>query len=236
MLVATPAPGQDGEWGRGGLSKRSESIVHIDGVNYRVHTVEKGETLYSLAKLYSMTEDELVAANPLVREGVKAGQVIKIPVPEASAPAQTAREAAKIFDEYTVKAGDTSYSIARSYGISLTTLVEDNPAIDPVKLPIGAVLRIRKAEKGETHPWKVTEQWRDYRDAANSIAIGVTDIRLLMIGTPYFFSMSSPVFTRSFARLTILSYILSHDLPISLSAQSRSDMPIVIVLMSRFSS
>ena len=41
--------------------------------------------------------------------------------------------------------------------------------------------------------------------AAASIAMGVTDIRLLMMGIPYFFSISSPVFTRSRAREVILS-------------------------------
>ena len=37
--------------------------------------------------------------------------------------------------------------------------------------------------------------------------IGVTEIRLLTIGIPYFFSISSPVLTKSFATVVILLYI-----------------------------
>ncbi len=173
LVAAVPARGQLGLSGQKTTSKRSESIVYIDGKSYRVHTIARGETLYSLSKLYEVTEEEITAANPLVRgpEGVKGGQVIKIPVhAETTTPTLTARQTAKLFDEYTVKAGDTSYSIARSYGLSLNILVEDNPGVDPTRLPVGAVLQIRKAEQGETHPWKVSEQWRDYRDAANSVS------------------------------------------------------------------
>ena len=173
LVAAVPARGQLGLSGQKTTSKRSESIVYIDGKSYRVHTIARGETLYSLSKLYEVTEEEITAANPLVRgpEGVKGGQVIKIPVhAETTTPTLTARQTAKLFDEYTVKAGDTSYSIARSYGLSLNILVEDNPGVDPTRLSVGTVLQIRKAEQGETHPWKVSEQWRDYRDAVNSIS------------------------------------------------------------------
>ena len=46
----------------------------------QLHKVMKGETLYSLSKQYNLTVEELREANPHVKKGLKAGQLIEIPV------------------------------------------------------------------------------------------------------------------------------------------------------------
>lgn len=43
------------------------------------HLVQKGETAYGIAHRYGCTVDELVAANPDIRDGVKSGEIITIP-------------------------------------------------------------------------------------------------------------------------------------------------------------
>ncbi len=163
MLCASPAYGQ-------AVSQKSESLVYIDGENYWVHTVMAGDTLYSLSKLYDVSEGDITNSNPIVRDGLKTGQVVKIPARQL----QTTNRQSKLFDEHTVRAGETAYSISRSYGISLNTLIEDNPGVDPTRLPIDLVLNIRKKEKGETLPWEITKQWEGYRDAANQVSDGYT--------------------------------------------------------------
>ena len=45
----------------------------------KTHKVAKRETLYSLAKRYDVTIDELYEANPGLKKGLKAGQIIVIP-------------------------------------------------------------------------------------------------------------------------------------------------------------
>ncbi len=72
--------------------------------------------------------------------------------------------------------------------------------------------------------------------AEPTIAAGVMETRLFTIGTPISRPISSPVFTRFFARRVSFAYILSHVAFSDESAQSRSDMPIVMVLTSRLSS
>ncbi len=47
---------------------------------YFPHTVIKGETLYSLARKYGVNQAELVKINPDIEEGLKAGEIIKIPM------------------------------------------------------------------------------------------------------------------------------------------------------------
>lgn len=161
LLASAPAAAQTGA-----RNIKSESIVHIDGANYYIHNVRAGETLYSLSRLYGVTEDDVKSNNPFAREGLRPGQVLKIPVREQPVTKRTAR----LFEEHTVRQGETAYSIARSYGISVNTLVEDNPGIDPTLLPIDAQLNIRKKEMGQTQSWEIAKQWEDYRDAANQVS------------------------------------------------------------------
>ncbi|MDZ7614533.1 MAG: LysM peptidoglycan-binding domain-containing protein [Flavobacteriaceae bacterium] len=55
-----------------------------DNGNYEVHTVLKGETLYSLSKTFGISQEELLLANPELKEGVREGMLVKIPKNEVS--------------------------------------------------------------------------------------------------------------------------------------------------------
>lgn len=59
------------------IPKGKTSVIETG--NYEVHTVLKGETLYSLSKTTGVTQEELLAANPELKEGVKEGMLLKIP-------------------------------------------------------------------------------------------------------------------------------------------------------------
>ena len=143
----------------GALFAQNEQIVYIDGAKYTVYTVVKGDTLYSLSKKYGLTIDQLTEANPTLAEGLKAGQNIKIPHVKAldkssdKSSKKIAKRNKKLFRNYIVRKGDTMYSIARIYGVSVATLIADNSDIDPAHLAVGANIRIRRSEIGT-----VTEQ------------------------------------------------------------------------------
>jgi hypothetical protein len=49
-------------------------------IYYRNHVVQKKETLYGLSKQFNVTINELLLINPVLKEGLKKGQIIKIPV------------------------------------------------------------------------------------------------------------------------------------------------------------
>lgn len=55
----------------------TDTIKVIDQFFY--HTVQKQETIYSLTRFYEITEDILLKHNPEVSEGLKTGQVLRIP-------------------------------------------------------------------------------------------------------------------------------------------------------------
>jgi ABC-type branched-subunit amino acid transport system substrate-binding protein/LysM repeat protein len=95
----------------------------IEG-NYVLHTVEPGQTLYNLSKLYSIEIADIVEANPGVQNQMQAGQVIKIPVQkvknvskEVVRPAPTDKRKTHV-----VSKGETVYSISKKYEVSTDSL------------------------------------------------------------------------------------------------------------------
>lgn len=98
-----------------------------------IHKVEKGQTLYAIAKLYSKTMDEIKKSNPTIDfNNLKYGQEIKIPAPSKPlgvAPSTNAPTIGKTpLNNIThiVKAGETAYSIAKMYAISIDLLNKTN--------------------------------------------------------------------------------------------------------------
>ena len=59
---------------------RSKNITKISGKEYYMHHVKQGETLWGLSKLYNVTIEEIETLNPDVKNGLKAGHVVGIPV------------------------------------------------------------------------------------------------------------------------------------------------------------
>lgn len=105
------------------------------------YTVKKGDSLYSIARVYKTTVQEIQKLNNLKSNALSIGQVLKIPenyVNDASAFLPT-------YINYTVKKGDSLYSIAKKYGITTDTIIKDN-ALKNNLLSIGQNLKIRTKE------------------------------------------------------------------------------------------
>lgn len=150
--------------------RRSESIVRIEGDSYYVHTVEAGQTLYSLAKAYDVSTAAIVHYNPLVAGGLKAGQVLKIPAVGVATPKMSQRKINRLFEEHIVAQGETVYSISRMYAVPVATLMEDNLNLDPTHLAIGQKVLIRKNQKGDGSERQTMEQLNEYKEALNSVS------------------------------------------------------------------
>jgi len=60
---------------------RSTVTEKVDGKEYYIHTVRRGQTLYMISKAYGVEVNDLIRENPQVKEGIKADQQIRIPVP-----------------------------------------------------------------------------------------------------------------------------------------------------------
>ncbi|MFI3248935.1 MAG: LysM peptidoglycan-binding domain-containing protein [Rikenellaceae bacterium] len=152
-------------------AERSKSIVFINGSRYYVHSVQKGDTMYSLSKLYDLEESEILAANSTLTDGLKAGINIKIPTKdEAIQKPLSERKQRKIFDSHVVVAGETLYSISKKYEISVQTILEDNPNLDPSALSVGQMLVIRKDEQGLANDKQIRSEIDGYSEQMNRVA------------------------------------------------------------------
>lgn len=146
--------------------EKSQVIVFINGKKFYVHTVKAGDTLFSIAGEYNTTVDIIKENNPNAADGIKIDQTIKIPVSEKE---KAAKRRKKDFITHKVKAGETLYAIARLYDISVETLREDNPNINPQELSIGQSLWIRRADIGQSSEQEAQQELQEYADNLNKV-------------------------------------------------------------------
>ena len=105
-------------------------IIEEDVPNENIYIVKSGDTLYSIANKYGMSVQELKDLNKLTSNTLSIGQ--QLVVSEGNAGT---------LDTYTVKAGDTLYSIAKKYGLTVSELKQLNNLTSDI-LSIGQVLNI----------------------------------------------------------------------------------------------
>lgn len=101
--------------------KRNEaSNTNIDG-NYIEHTVLKKQTLYAIAKIYKVQQNEIIAANPELNERLKEGQIIKIPIKKLKAEAAQVQDTIVQTKQKThvVKKGETLYFLSKTYDVGI---------------------------------------------------------------------------------------------------------------------
>lgn len=129
-------------------SEPSSVIVAVEGKNYYLHSVVRGDTLYSLAKAYKLTEHDIMACNEnLTAATLKVGDKLLIPYKELSSEGKVNGED-KRYLIHTVAEGETMHAIARKYKIVFATLMEDNPNVDATHMSIGMKIRVRRSEMG----------------------------------------------------------------------------------------
>jgi len=58
---------------------KQKSLSKVDSSKYIFHKVEPKQTLYSISKMYSVSIETLNTINPELKDGLKVGQIIKIP-------------------------------------------------------------------------------------------------------------------------------------------------------------
>jgi cell wall-associated NlpC family hydrolase len=122
-----------------------------------IHTVKPGESLYTIGKKYHVAVEEILAANQLSGETIRAGQDLVIPgikgkeSPAAKKASPSGGETAgalKSAQTHKVKKGETLASIAKKYGLEVEELKEINEG-GGQKLKAGQVIRLRLEEEAE---------------------------------------------------------------------------------------
>lgn len=102
--------------------------------NINIYTVKKGDSLYSISKIYNTTVDELKRINNLNTNFLSIGQQLIIPTIEDE-------KLQEDYQIYTIKKGDTLYSIANNYNTTVNELVSLNK-LNSTQLTIGQQILI----------------------------------------------------------------------------------------------
>ena len=157
----------------------------------KTHTIQQGETLYRLSKMYDVTTDELCAANPgLSINNFRTGEVIVIPtkgeesksIAKATTPqAKNEEKKITITGIHTVQRKESIESICELYGITKQELIEANPELKEKKLKRKMELRIPAPQAKEKPVIKIETVHEQKQEIAKAVSKGINDDKELNV-------------------------------------------------------
>lgn len=104
------------------------------------HTVKQGETVYSIAKVYNITIQDIYQLNPNAKTGIRTGEELRIP--QKGHP--------NSLQYHTIAKGETLYSLTVKYHVSAEALAEANPGLTADNFRAGQVIIIPQATQQPT--------------------------------------------------------------------------------------
>jgi membrane-bound lytic murein transglycosylase D len=132
--------------------KNFEAISPQDRFQFKTHTVRKGDTLSGIARLYRVDIEPILEINRLKRKSLlSVGMNLLIPVPKdgkslgmAERGSDGKSQNSRVYEiTYTIKKGDTLWSIADETGVNMGALSRWNNLSPEKKLMPGDKLKIR---------------------------------------------------------------------------------------------
>ncbi len=115
---------------------------------YFLHTVTKGQSLYSISSMYNVTIDDIVRLNPGSDKQIREGAALKIP------QATNNNSEKPVF--HTIQAGETLYRLSVKYNITTQAICQANPGLSTENFRTGQVIII--PVKSETKQVQDTPQ------------------------------------------------------------------------------
>ena len=104
---------------------------------YIIHTIEKGQSLYSISNMYGTTVDAIVKLNPGSDKVIVEGKQLKIPRPDTVTDQGT---------YHTIQQGETLYGLSLKYKVSVKAILNANPGLNDKNFRYGQVVNIPKED------------------------------------------------------------------------------------------
>ncbi|MFD2550359.1 LysM peptidoglycan-binding domain-containing protein [Bizionia sediminis] len=128
-----------------------QATINKELTGFITHKVKRKETLFSLAKQYNITQDELKKHNPfLYANNLRKGDELKIPEYKRVLTISE-QAAADTTTTYTVLPKEGKWRIAYKFGITVAELEALNPNMGPV-LQEGALINVPKRIDSDIKP------------------------------------------------------------------------------------
>ena len=99
--------------------------------SYFLHTIEKGQSLYSIASMYGVSQADIIKLNPGSDERIFIGRTLRIPRSAANAQKET---------YHTIASGETLYRLTVKYNVSAKAICDANPGLSAENFRIGQVI------------------------------------------------------------------------------------------------
>ena len=118
-------------------------VMAQENQSYFLHTIEKGQSLYSIASMYGVTQADIIRLNPGSDDKIYAGQTLRIPRGVANTGTET---------YHTIAPDETLYRLTVKYNTTAKAICDANPGLSADNFRIGQVIRIPAAQAEATTP------------------------------------------------------------------------------------
>lgn len=109
------------------------AMAQTQSSDYFLHTITKGQSLYSISSMYNVSTADIIKLNPGSENKIKAGETLKIPQKGNGTSQPTF---------HTIQAGETLYKLTQRYGVSSLRICQANPGLSASNFRIGQVIVI----------------------------------------------------------------------------------------------
>ena len=120
------------------VSRDSVGIEKVGNKTFIIHQVDEKETLFGISRRYQVAVSDIIENNPLLSEGIKIGQRIRIPfIPKTAVPSGSTL--------HKVLPGETMFSISKKYGVTVSDVLGWN-TLEGTDISVGQSLIIKGVE------------------------------------------------------------------------------------------
>ena len=138
------------------------------------HVVKRKESLFSIAREYNTTQEEILKMNPTISGNISKGTILTIPAasaPQSFTPNKPDRS--EKFKEYRIVNGDNFFQLEKRFGISQSELMKLNPALSSgfnvgmlIKIPVRESVETKTPQTTDIKP--NTDQKTDYNSVSST--------------------------------------------------------------------
>ena len=132
--------------------RKSRVVETYKGRQYYIHFVDKGQTLFAIARAYDVSVDDIRFSNPDAGDDLKLNQMLMIPFVEGApaprpsekdedtkvliivAPDQQLPVDSSRLVRHTVEPKETWYALSRLYKVPVNEIIATNPGVDTLKI------------------------------------------------------------------------------------------------------
>lgn len=126
---------------------------------YIIHKVASRQTLFAISRMYNVSQDDILEANPQLKRGLQTDEIIRIPQKGSSTKKEDKNEVKNTstnipansnlhisnekgaYISHEVQMGETLYAISRKYNVKVEDIVSLNPDSETT-LKIGTKLKV----------------------------------------------------------------------------------------------